>query len=146
VSDIVLNLEISWSGGWVSLNDHVKYKVNAQGTLDQTRKSFRTVKATSPVLSGDYLIHAVPDMVTENVSLWVYGTSSYDANVNLNAVTDMFEQYSYQLRWTFNNMIETWNCQMAEATTTRSQVYAVNKMAQASFVVPRYAEKTIGTA
>lgn len=140
----LLNLEISNGSGWVSLNDHTKYVVNAQNTRDQVRKTWRTVKATSPVLSGDYLVHAVPEMVSETVSVWVHGTDYADLHANQVAVSDLFEQYSYQLRWTYNTFYEVWDCQLAETATSSGQVYAHNIMAQLNFTVPRYPEIVTG--
>ena len=35
------------------------------------------------MLGGNYLIHAVPDMVTEQIAVWVYGSTQTEVSDNL---------------------------------------------------------------
>jgi len=131
-------VEVSWGSKWVNLNDGESFRINADQTRDTTSKTFRTIKATSPVLGGDYLIHAVPEMVSETISVWVYGQDQTDVADNFWYLQQLFEQYEYQIRWTFNEYREYWTCQMAEASYVRGQVWTHNLMAQSTFTVPRY--------
>ena len=78
-----LAVEVSWGSRWVNLNDGERFRINAEATRDATTKSWRKVTADSPVLGGNYLIHAVPDMVTENIAIWVYGADQTDLNDNM---------------------------------------------------------------
>jgi len=132
------NLEISYAGQWVSLNDGDRYKINADSTRDTVTKSWRKVTATSPVLGGDYLIHAVPEMVLETIAIWVHGDTQDDLGDNYNTLIYMFEQYDFRLRWTFNEYREYWRCQLAESTSARGHVWTHNNMASVQFSVPRY--------
>ena len=137
-----LACEISYGGTWINLNDKDRYRVSAQATMEQTSKSWRKTTAQSPVLGGSYLIHALPEMVSEQVSLYVDGTNQSDLSDNLFHLDELFEQMSYRLRWTFNEYREYWNCQLAESSHVRSQVYMHNQMSVCTYTVPRFPDVT----
>jgi hypothetical protein len=134
--------EISFGSQWINLNDGVNYKIAGDGTRDTTAKTWRKVTATSPILGGDYLVHAVPEMVSEAVGVWVYGANQTELADNLFNLTDLFEQFDYRIRWTFDEYREYWRCQLADATVARGQVWTHSLMARAEFRVPRYPEVT----
>lgn len=133
-----LGCEISNGGEWVNLNDGECYKINAQNTLDSTTKTWRKIKTQSPVLGGDYLVHAVPEMVNEQVSIWVYGNTQSDLSDNYFYLEELFEQFDFRIRWTFNEYREYWRCQLADTASSRGQVWAHNQMSMMTFTVPRY--------
>lgn len=135
-------LEISYAGSWINLNDHVRYKVGADGTRDQSAKTWRKITAQSPVLAGNYLVHAVPEMIMEQISVFVYGNDQTDLSDNLFHLEELFEQHSFQLRWTLNEYREYWRCQLAEASSSRGQVWSHSQMAVSTFSVPRYPDVT----
>jgi hypothetical protein len=131
-------VEVSWGSRWVNLNDGDIYKISGDSTRDSTQKTWRKVVADSPILGGNYLIHAVPEMVGEQIAVWVYGQSQTDLSDNLFTLTELFEQYDFRIRWTFDEYRETWRCQLADATVSRGQVWTHSMMAKAEFAVPRY--------
>lgn len=131
-------LEISYGSQWVNLNDQEKYRISAEATRDNVAKTFRKVTAESPILGGNYLIHAVPEMVQEQVGIWVYGNNQSDLSDNIFFLYDLFEQFSYQLRWTTNEYREIWTCQLADSSSGRGQVWTHSQMAVVTFTVPRY--------
>ena len=135
-----LAVEISWGSSWVNLNDGEKYQINGDQTRDSVSVSHRKVVAESPVLGGNYLVHAVPNMIEEQVSVWVNGQDQVDLSENFVALGELFEQYDYRMRWTFENYRETWRCQLAESTYSRGRVWTHNLMALSNFQVPRYPE------
>ena len=134
--------EISFGSRWINLNDGVNYRLAAEQTRDTSAKTWRKTTADSPVLGGNYLIHAVPDMVAEQMAVWVYGDDQTDMSDNLFALTDLFEQYDYRIRWTLDEYREYWRCQLADATMSRGQVWTHNRMALAHFTIPRYPDVT----
>lgn len=133
-----LACEISYGGEWVNLNDGEQFRLNAQNTRDTTSKTWRKITATSPILGGNYLVHAVPEMVNEQVSVWVHGNTQTDLSDNFFFLTELFEQFDYRIRWTFNEYREYWRCQIAEASSSRGQVWTHSQMAMCTFTVPRY--------
>lgn len=137
-----LAAEVSWGSRWVNINDGEIYKIAGDETRDSTAKTWRKVTADSPILGGNYLIHAVPDMVSEQISVWVYGQSQTELSDNLFTLMELFEQYDFRIRWTFDEYRETWRCQLADATMSRGQVWTHSTMAKASFTIPRYPDMT----
>lgn len=133
-----MDVEVSYGTTWISLNDHERFVINASETRDQASKSYRKVTADSMVLGGTYLVHAVPDMVTERVGVWVYGQDQSDLADNYFFLIDIFEQMDYRIRWTFEDYREYWRCQLADSVSSRGQVWTHNTMAGVSFNVPRW--------
>jgi len=130
--------EISWGTRWVNLNDGLTYQICAEGTRDSTQKSWRKTTAESPILGGNYLIHAVPDMISEQVGVWIYGGTQTEVSDNLFTLLGLFEQYDFRIRWTFDEYREYWRCQLSETQISRGQVWTHNLMAQVTATVPRY--------
>jgi hypothetical protein len=137
-----LACEISYGGEWVDLNDGLRYKINAQSTRESTSKSWRKITTQSPVLGGNYLVHAVPEMVNEQVGVWVYGNTQTDLADNFFFLEELFEQFDYRLRWTFNEYREYWRCQLSDSSSSRGQVWTHSQMASTTFTVPRYPSVT----
>jgi hypothetical protein len=131
-------VEVSWGSRWVNLNDGQVYKISGESTRDSTQKTWRKVTADSPILGGNYLIHAVPEMVGETIGVWIYGQTQTELSDNLFFLQDLFEQYDYRIRWTFDEYREYWRCQLADATVSRGQVWTHSMMAKAEFAIPRY--------
>jgi hypothetical protein len=136
-----LAAEISYGTRWINLNDGITYKIGAE-SRDTSAKTWRKVTAESPILGGNYLIHAVPEMVSEQISIWVYGQTQTEVSDNLFGLSDLFEQYDYRIRWTFDEYREYWRCQLADATMSRGQVWTHSLMASTQFTVPRYPDVT----
>lgn len=136
-----LAVEVSFGGQWIDINDGDRFIVGAE-SRDSSAKAWRKVTTQSPILGGSYLIHAVPEMVTETVSVWIHGADQTDLNDNYFYLMDMFEQYDFRIRWTFNEYREYWRCQLAENTASRGQVWTHNTMAQIQFSVPRFPNVT----
>lgn len=133
-----LAVEVSYGSQWVNINDGERWKINAENTRTASAKTWRKTMASSPVLGGEYLIHAVPEMVVENVSVWVYGQDQTDTADNYWFLQELFEQLDFRIRWTFNEYREYWHCQLADSVGERGHVMTHNQMAQLSFSVPRF--------
>ena len=137
-----LAVEISYGGDWIDLNDHDRYIVGAENTRDSVTKSWRKITAQSPVLGGDFLVHAVPEMITEQISVFIHGADQSDLADNFFFLDELFEQPNYRIRWTLNDYREYWRCQLAEASHSRGQVWTHGNMAQSTYSVPRFPDVT----
>lgn len=137
---LYVGCEISWGSRWVDLNDHINFIVGADNTRDGFSKTYRKITTTSPVLSGNYLVHAVPDMVSEQLEVWVHGEDQTNLADNVSYLQQLFEQWSYRIRWTFNEYREYWNCQLADFNISQNQVWTHSYMAQLTMIIPRFAE------
>ena len=132
------NVEVSWGGMWVTLEDDVRFSMHAE-SFGATQRNHRQLKATSPVVAGDVLVHSVPDMVQENIKVIIKGVDQVELAENVMALEELFDQFAFNLRITKDMMRETMKCQqVAQMTIEGGQVYAHNLMAVATMQVARY--------
>lgn len=139
MSDLLyFDISATYLGNWLDLNDGDNYRVASDPTMTNSAKTRRKVLAMSPVLDGDYLVHATNGMISEQLKFWVYGPTQADLASNLLTIEQIFDQYEYRIKIIADNYQETWTCQMADVTIERSQVYTHNLMAGFSATVMRY--------
>lgn len=134
--------QVSYFGSWINLNDGLNYRVATDPTLTSSQKTRRKIVATSPVLDGEYLLHATTAMVSEPVKVWVYGADFADLNSNILTLESVYDQYNYRMKWTWDTYVETWACQMSDITIERSQVYSHSIMAAVTAQVSRMPDAT----
>lgn len=140
-------VEVSWGSRWENINDHTRFRIAAEGTRDNVNQTWKKVTADSPILGGNYLIHATPEMVAETVGVWVYGETQTDLTENYQLLMRLMTQWDFRIRWTIDDIRETWKCQLPDATTSRNQVWTHSLMAKAQFSIPRYPDvitETVG--
>jgi hypothetical protein len=130
-------LTIDWGGWWVDLNDKLNYEVGGE-FMSNTAITWRKVQVSSPVTEGSYTVHAVREMVPENVQIYVRGPNRFEMEMNLKRLEELFSRLDYRIRLEFNDYRETWSCQTADYTYERSRVYAHNGMAVFTATVPRF--------
>jgi hypothetical protein len=136
---MVIGLSIITPNGTTDLNDGTDYKVSAQDTRQSIERTYNQITATSVALAGEYLVHSVPEMVSETVQLWVYGTTQTQVFARYQALITAFENPTYQLAWTFADYSEHWNCNAAKQIVANiSQTMLHNYLAQVSVSVPRF--------
>ncbi len=131
------DIEVSYGGQWISLNDHFNYRV-ASESLGQTAVSMRRQEATNPIVEGKYLIHAVPEHVEETIRVYVYGQHMVDTMENARTLQKVFTQFDFQVRITMDNHREYWRCQAADWTMERPHTHVHNGMVMMVFQVPRF--------
>lgn len=131
-------------GTWLDINDGNTYVVSAE-SLGNSNVSYRKTEAQSPYIEGKFLVHAVKDMVEENISVWVSGypfsTNAAGQNqlrTNIDALTDAFSQLSYNVKYTFGNSQVIWSCQTANYSVGFSREYIHNLYVPVKLSVPRF--------
>lgn len=146
INSTTVGLAISTPAGWLPLNDQTNYSVGASGTRSGTSTNYNRIEATSPVLAGAYPVHITPGMVTEQVQVYIYGTTMTQVQANYQALLNAFEQWTYELKWTFLDRVETWNCNaISSATIDMGQGMLHNYMATITLTVPRFPAVIIGS-
>ena len=133
--------EVSYGNSWVSLNDHVNYRISAEG-FGQSSYQRERVTARSPFYDGEFYIHSTFGNVTEHVEVFVRGYSQSHVTTNVNSLVAYFSQPSYNIRKRIDDHMETWSCQPADYSIDRSHVYMHNCMAVAKFEVIRFPKVT----
>lgn len=128
--------EISYGLEWVSLNDHLNFKLAADefGTRAVT---LRRKEVSSDFYDGSFLIHTTKENVHEVVSIWVHGGTQNEVTENLLMLEDLFSQPTYQIRIRFGDHRETWICMSADYAIERTHVYMHNGIALFKATVPR---------
>lgn len=123
----------------LNLNDHVSYAISGNSTRESITPTYNQIKASSPALEGEYLIHSTRGMITETVQVWVYGTTQAQVQGRFGALKAAFEEWSFQLAWTWADYSETWNCNaVASFTADMSQTLLHNYLASVTMQVPRF--------
>lgn len=131
-------MQATYFGDWINLNDVINFEVSADTTLSSTSRAWRKITATSPVMDGDYLVHATLGMVTEQLKFWVRGGDQVQLAENLWQLEKLFDQYDYRIRLSFEDYVETWQCQLADTTIERTHVYIHSAMASFTASIPRF--------
>ena len=134
---LIVRASVSSPTGWIDLNDHERYELEATSRNNRSVK-FRRQEVTSPYLPGTWLINAVPDMISEVVSVWVRGTSHFDLTRNVSALEDAFSQLSFTIRWATDDSYEEWMCQLSDYTIATQREYQHARVAKFTAEVPRY--------
>lgn len=136
---LVIGLTLTNANGTTNLNDGTSYAVAGDGTREQVAVSYNQVTATNPTMAGSYIVHSTPQMVAENVKLWVYGTTQTQVQQRFNALKALFESWTYQLHWTFAEYSETWNCNaVSQLNAEMGSTMLHNYMAAVTLTVPRF--------
>jgi hypothetical protein len=88
-------------------------------------------------VEGTYVNDAVRENVTETVAIYVYGTTPYQLQTRVKALTDAFSQIRYAMRFRSGDLLETWDCGVADyvVQTPQEMINATRAVVKAS--VPR---------
>ena len=130
------------AGVWVDLNDSLNFKVAGGTTRENSAVQWRRIIATSPIYDGQYLVHAVKDQIRETMGIYIYSGSQTELAANIQTLENLFSQFSYQIRWTFDDRQEIWDCQAADYSWSRGHVWTHRNMAQFTAEVPRMPDVT----
>ena len=134
---------VSVSSGeeWVYLSDGIDMWVSPEG-FGSSQVGWRRETAESRFYHGQYLLHAVKNNVTENVTVYLRGDTQNAVTELVMLLEELFSQPTYQVRVQYGDHRETWYCQTADYTVERSHVLMHNHMAKMTFQVPRLPETT----
>lgn len=131
------DVEVSDGVNWVTLNDHVNYRVGVEG-LGLHAQTRRKITTTSPYYDGTFVVHSTLENVEENITVQVFGASQNQVTENLLYLIELFSQDAYNVRLRLDDHLETWACQPADYSIDRTHVYAHNAMALVKLVVSRF--------
>jgi hypothetical protein len=101
--------------GWINLDDHQNYIVAAE-SFAASATTWRRTQVTGPYVAGKFTVSAVPDQVTENVTIYVLGESQTEMQINLANLIDAVSQPAFELQWSADNAVYIWQCDCADYT------------------------------
>lgn len=132
-----VRVELSTSKGWLNINDHDAYELEAE-TRSTRQVTHRRQETSSPYVPGTFVINAVPENINETISVWVRGPSHHDLATRIDSLTNALTQPQFYVRWTVEDHTETWLCQIADYTITSQRELTHATVAKVSANVPRY--------
>lgn len=135
------DLEISDGVNWISLNDHVNYRVGAEG-LGNSTQTLRRLSTTSPYYDGTFLVHSTKENVEEQLTIYITGSSQNHVTENILRLEELFSQDLYNVRLRLDDHMETWLCQPADYGIDRSHVNAHNIRATMKLTISRFPKIT----
>lgn len=136
-SDLLVRARVSTSQGWLDVNDHYGYELEAD-TLNNRQVSHRKQEVQHPYVPGTFVVSSVAENVTETVSIWVRGQSHYEMGQRIAALEDAFSQLQYYMEWIVENHLTTWFCQVADYQINTQREYRHARVAKFVAQVPRY--------
>ena len=101
--------------GWLNLDDHENYIVAAE-SFASSATTWRRNQVQSPYVAGKFTASAIPDQVTENVTVYVLGESQTELQINLANLIDAVSQIAFELQWSADNAVYIWQCDSADYT------------------------------
>jgi hypothetical protein len=123
--------------GWVELEDPANGYEAHKETRAEQGVSWRKQEITSTFVEGTNVNDAVKENVTESVAIYVDAPTSYVLAQRIKVLTDALSQIRYSMRFRNGNLLETWDCAVADYTIETPQEMINSTMAVVRASVPR---------
>ena len=136
---------MSYQGGWLYLDDLERYIVAAD-SFANSATTWRRVQVTGPYVAGKFTVSAVPDQVTEQVSLYVLGSSQSDLQSNLARLIDAVSQPYFQFVWSMDQASYIWDCDSADYSIQSTTATMFARQITVKLSIPRHPLLTRGVA
>lgn len=123
--------------GWLNLQDPSGGYELEVSTVGERAVAHRKVEASSGWMEGSYYTRTVRENVTETLAVYVFGSSAADYDAKEKALTDAFDQLSFQVIMSVGNSQKIWDCWVSDYTITTSRDHRFYKMGLVNAQVPR---------
>ena len=127
---------------FIELNDRVSYRIEA-GSFAQQATSKKRQEATSPFLEGTYIVNALRENVTEQLNVYVYGSSPSDFQSKLQVLKDAFDLNEFVVTRTLGDSVHTWNCYSSDYSLTTQREFMHAKMGLLSVQLLRRPQEVV---
>lgn len=135
--DLAVSVVIDTLLGPLELEDLASgYELHKE-TIGLRATSYRKVEVSGDFTEGTDTQRAVRANVTEQLSVWVAGTTQFEFQTRVRALTDALEQLSYTITRTVGDAIEVWQCTTADYSLETSQEFLVATIGLIKATVPR---------
>jgi hypothetical protein len=131
-------------GDWMNLDDHERY-ILAADSFQQSATQMRRNQVQGPYVAGKFTVYAVPDQVTETVSLYVLGANQTELQLNLQALVAAFTQPNFALVWSADEAAYQWDCEAADYTIDFVNTNVFARTLNVKFQVPRNPTLVMGS-
>jgi hypothetical protein len=136
-NDIGLAVSIQTLTGWLDLQDPAGgYLVDA-AAFGEHSVSHRKVEVSSGWMEGTFISRSVKDNISESLVIQVAGSDAVQLRARVMALTDAFEQITYQVVVAFGLDQQIWACTVADYQVSTSREFRHRNMAVVKATVPR---------
>lgn len=132
------------NNNWINLDDHENY-ITAADSFGSSATQQRRSQVTGPYVAGKFTTYAVPDQVTENVTIYVLGDSQTVLQANLANLIDAVNQLYFQLVWSVGETSYTWDCDCADYTIDFVNTSMFARQLSVKLSIPRNPVITMGS-
>lgn len=135
-----LEFRVSTPSGWLFLTSQ-PYRLHAD-CFSETSGTMRKSMATSEYLAGEYVVNAIPGLVTETVAVWVEADSPLGLHRARAELIAALTQIEYVAVKRVGDVEEIWRAQAADWTVNspKELTHATRCIVRAS--VPRHPNAT----
>ncbi|HEY5727423.1 MAG TPA: hypothetical protein VIV08_02305 [Acidimicrobiia bacterium] len=132
-----VSFAIEAPSGWLELEDPANgYEAHKESRIDQS-VTWRKQEISSNYVEGTYVNDAVRENVTETIAIYVDAPTPFVLMERVTALTDALSQIRYQVAMRSGDLLETWDCGVADYTIQTPQEMINARMAVVRAVIPR---------
>jgi hypothetical protein len=136
-TQLPLVARIAYAGRWLDLQDEDSGYCLGSDTLSSATAGFHSNDSTSPYVQGTYSSGIQADDVTETVSVWCVGQTTFGVRSRRQLLIDAFSQPTYQMFWRVEDAAEMWDCRFASLSRNTQKEYLHDRRELLTFSVPR---------
>lgn len=138
MSDIDVSFQLLTPTGWIELEDPENGYELERGSFATRSVSHRSNIVNSEWVAGSYASRSVRDNITEDVSFYVGGATTFECRTRMQAVLEGFEALTYQAIMRIEDYQETWTCIPADYTLESDQPLIAATLVLVRAKIPRH--------
>lgn len=138
MANLAVSLVISDGVSGIQLNNRSAGYALAADARRERSITWRKTEATNPFVEGSYVTSAVKENITEQVAVYVYGSTALQCRNRVEALIAAYSQIRYSMTWTLEGAEEVWACMPADVQIGTQKEYQFARMALVTATVPRH--------
>jgi len=140
-----VKIEVQQSNSnWLDISDGTNYRVSST-TFENSAVTFRRDEVTNAFVEGKFLVNALRDNITENLVVYVYGSTMATLKTNIDALTNSVSQINFNTRVTLENSQRLWQCWASDYTVNITNAMFHNRQAMVTIQLHRLPTETVTT-
>lgn len=112
------------------------YDLHAE-TLSKVATTSKRRTVDNPHVEGTYTLSAHRENQKVPVFVWVEARTQAELDAAQRALTEAFDQMSFEIEWQLDDIVETWRCTGADYEIDTQQAFMHSKMSLVSAQVDR---------
>ena len=132
------------SAYWLTVSDGSVYRIN-KGSFENSAVQFRRDEVTNSFVEGKFLVNALRENVTENLSIYAFANTVSALKANIDAVTSAVTNLHFYVEVTIENSKRVWTCQASDYTVAITNEFLHNRQALINVNLIRLPSETVYT-